>query len=187
MGQSFPLLRLCLWLNRHRWLKCQPLYRGTPLVMMMSFICSCRNKKNRSQAPGLGLHVYHRLVFNVILDAIVDVVFQMVQSRDDWSSHNVNQDFDWSHEFGLKSLVCMFTVGKCHPPFSTVSIKSCVLQTQQARSRTFSTSSGCTHACGHSDLGDHLLLLSHRARTAPHLLLLVAGSVVANIQGRLVG
>jgi hypothetical protein len=54
---------------------------------------------------GLGLHAHHRPVFNVFLDAMTGVVFQSPQSRDDWSSYDVNQDFERSHEFGLAQVI----------------------------------------------------------------------------------
>jgi hypothetical protein len=54
---------------------------------------------------GLGLHAHHRPVFNVFLDAMTGVVFQTPQSRDDWSSYDVNQDFERSLEFGLAQVI----------------------------------------------------------------------------------
>ena len=40
--------------------------------------------------------------------------------------------------------------------------------------------SNCTHFCGHGELWPHLLLLAHRARAAPHLLLPAADSVAGS-------
>jgi hypothetical protein len=54
---------------------------------------------------GFGLHAHHRPVFNVFLDAMTGVVFQTAQSRDEWKSYDVNQDFDRSHEFGLAQVI----------------------------------------------------------------------------------
>jgi hypothetical protein len=56
-------------------------------------------------AGGLGLQAHHRPVFNVFLDAMTGVVFQTPQSRDEWSSYDVNQDFERSHEFGLAQVI----------------------------------------------------------------------------------
>jgi hypothetical protein len=56
-------------------------------------------------AGGLGLQAHHRPVFNVFLDAITGVVFQTAQSRDDWNSYDVNQDFERSREFGLAQVI----------------------------------------------------------------------------------
>ena len=54
---------------------------------------------------GLGLQAHHRPVFNVLLDAMTGVVFQTPQRRDEWSSYDVNQDFERSHEFGLAQVI----------------------------------------------------------------------------------
>jgi hypothetical protein len=56
-------------------------------------------------AGGLDLCARHRPVFNVFLDAMTGVVFQTPQSRDEWSSYDVNQDFERSHEFGLAQVI----------------------------------------------------------------------------------
>jgi hypothetical protein len=44
-------------------------------------------------------------VFNVFLDAMTCVAFQTEQSRDNWSSYDVNKDFERSHEFGLAQVI----------------------------------------------------------------------------------
>jgi len=57
---------------------------------------------------GVGLHAYHRSVFSVFLDAMTGVVFSPPQRSDDWSSYDVNQEFD---EFKLAQVIGAYLRG----------------------------------------------------------------------------